>query len=122
MAGYPPAYAKTPFGKDRLKVFEWLKTIGLDAFEAQMTYGPRTSLENCDTIRRLSQEFDIKVSVHASYYIVLTSSEEHKIRKSIDTLKRTFDLADRMGANVVVLHPGSYYASDPDKVLSLIHI
>ena len=120
VAGYPPAYAKTPFGKDRLKVFEWLKTIGLDAFEAQMTYGPRTSLENCDTIRRLSQEFDIKVSVHASYYIVLTSSEEHKIRKSIDTLKRTFDLADRMGANVVVLHPGSYYASDPDKVFDTL--
>lgn len=53
-------------------------------------------------------------------YIVLTSSEEHKIRKSIDTLKRTFDLADRMGANVVVLHPGSYYASDPDKVFDTL--
>lgn len=97
-----------------------MKTIGLDAFEAQMTYGPKTSLETCDAIRNLSQEFDIKVSVHASYYIVLTSSEERKIRNSIDTLKRTFDLADRMGANVIVLHPGPYYASDPRKIFDTL--
>ena len=110
----------TPFKKDRLKIFEWLKAIGLDAFEAQMTYGPRSTLENCRAIRALSNDFNIKVSIHAAYYIVLTSSDPVKIRRSIDTLKKTFELADVMGVSEVVLHPGPYYSSDPQKIFDTL--
>ena len=106
----------TPFKKDRLKIFEWLKAIGLDAFEAQMTYGPRSTLENCRAIRALSNDFNIKVSIHAAYYIVLTSSDPVKIRRSIDTLKKTFELADVMGVSEVVLHPGPNNSYEPQKI------
>jgi len=120
VGGYPPAYDKTPFRKDRMKIFEWLRSLDLSAFEAEMTYGPRTPIQSCQTMRSLSHEFDIKISVHAAYYIVLTSSDKDKVARSIDMLKRTFELADIMGADIVVLHPGSLYKMTPAEITEIL--
>lgn len=120
VAGYPLAYTQTPYKNDRTRVFEWLRGIDLDAFEAQMTYGPKTSVENCALIKSLSSDFNIKISVHAAYYIVLTSSDKLKIQRSIETLKKTFDLAYLMGADVVVLHPGPYYGENPKEIYNIL--
>ncbi len=109
VAGYPLAFNDSVYRKDRMKIFQWLSELGLDAFEMQMTYGPRTTKQNCLEIRRLAEEFKLKLSIHGSYFIVLTSNDEKKIVQSIDTLKRTYELADILGANVVVLHPGPMY-------------
>jgi|GEM_PF-403825 len=109
VAGYPLAFNDSVYRKDRMKIFQWLTDLGLDAFEMQMTYGPRTTKANCLEIRRLAEEFQIKLSIHGSYFIVLTSDEEKKIDQSIDTLKRTYDLADILGADAVILHPGPMY-------------
>jgi len=120
VGGYPPAYDKTPFRNNRMKIFEWLRSLDLNAFEAEMTYGPRTPVQNCRTMRSLSSEFDIKISVHAAYYIVLTSSDKEKVARSIDMLKKTFELADIMGADTVVLHPGSLYKQTPEEVREIL--
>jgi len=120
VGGYPPAYDKTPFRNNRMKIFEWLRSLDLNAFEAMMTYGPRTPIQNCQTMKSLSDEFDIKISVHAAYYIVLTSSDKEKVERSIDMLKRTFELADIMGAETVVLHPGSLYKKTSAEVTEIL--
>lgn len=120
VAGYPPAFNLSPFRKNRMKIFEWINSIGLDAFEAQMTYGPRTLKENCIEIKRASEEFNIKVSVHASYFIVFTSDNEKKVEQSLDTLKRTYELADIMGADVIVLHPGPLYNKPSSEAMGRI--
>lgn len=109
VAGYPIAFNESKNGRDRSRIFEWVRGQGLDALELQMTYGPRTSVENCIRYRQLAADFGIKVSVHAAYYIVLTSVERDKVERSIDTLKRTFDLANHLGAREVILHPGPLY-------------
>jgi deoxyribonuclease-4 len=117
VAGFPIAFWESGYKKDRLKVFNWLDDLNLDAFEAQMTYGPRTSDENCELIKQISKDKGISVSAHAAYYIVLTSSDKVKIARSIDTLKRTFDKAHKMGSKTVVLHPGPLYKQEPSQVL-----
>jgi deoxyribonuclease IV len=117
VAGYPLSFSESKYKKDRLKIFNWLKDLDLDAFEAQMTYGPKTSVDNCKQIKLLSEEFNIKVSVHAAYYIVLTSNENSKIERSIDTLLKTYELADLMGADVIVLHPGPLYEQNANKIM-----
>jgi deoxyribonuclease IV len=117
VAGYPIAFTESKYKKDRLKIFEWLKELNLDAFEAQMTYGPRTSVENCKLIKSISDELKIKVSVHAAYYIVLTSDDKAKVERSIETLIKTYELADLMGADVIVLHPGPLYNQDSKQVM-----
>lgn len=109
VAGYPPAFWESPYRRDRARIFQWLSELGLNAFEIQMTYGPRTKEETCIEYRSLAEEFGIRISVHAAYYIVLTSDEPDKIARSTDTLRRTFDLAELLGAETIVLHPGSLY-------------
>jgi len=112
VAGYPPAFNQSKYRKDRLAISQWLIELGLDAFEMQMTYGPRTSVENCIEHRKRAEQAGIKISVHASYFIVFTSDDETKIRQSNDTLKKTFEAADLLGATAVVLHPGPLYGRD----------
>ena len=117
VAGYPIAFSESKYKNNRLKIFEWLRSLNLDAFEAQMTYGPRTSKENCQLIKSLSEELNIKVSIHAAYYIVLTSGDKSKIERSIETLIKTYELADLMGADIIVLHPGPLYNQDVNQVM-----
>ena len=116
VAGYPLAFTESPNGKDRSKIFEWVSKIGLDAVELQMTYGPRTKPEKCVEYRALADHFGIRISVHASYYIVLTSVEEEKVSRSIDTLNKTYELTDLLGGKEVILHPGPLYGGDEDEV------
>ncbi|OAV63674.1 endonuclease IV [Bacteroidales bacterium Barb6XT] len=112
VAGYPIAFDKSEYRKDRLNIFKWLSSLGLDAFEAQMTYGPKTKEDTCKEMRSIASDYGIKISVHASYYIVFTSSDKLKIDRSKETLKRTYELADLLGADVIVLHPGPLYGED----------
>ena len=117
VAGYPPAFYNSIYSKDRIDILKWIRDLKLDAFELQMTYGPKTLKETCIKYRNLADELGIKLSIHAAYYIVLTSSDPKKIERSIDTLKRTFELADILGVEVVVLHPGSLYGENADNVM-----
>src|SRR5262245_536627 len=112
VAGYPPAFQKSKYRKDRLDIVRWLSDLGLHAFELQMTYGPRMSGENCARLRGLAKGSDITLSVHASYFIVFTSDDPEKIARSMDTLKRTYEAADQLGASTVVLHPGPLYGAN----------
>ena len=111
VAGYPPAFHESEYRKDRLNIVRWLADLGLNAFELQMTYGPRMSPENCVRLRALAEETNITLSVHGSYFIVFTSDDPDKIARSSDTLKRTYEAADKLGASVIVLHPGPLYGS-----------
>src|SRR5262245_58428102 len=109
VAGFPLAFSSSPLRKERTNIFRWLSELGLDALELQMTYGPRMSHSTCLEYNQLADDFGIKLTVHASYFIVLTSSDKEKIQNSSETLKRTYELADLLSADVVVLHPGPIY-------------
>jgi deoxyribonuclease-4 len=90
VAGYPPAFHRSQYRKDRLDILRWVTGLGLDAFELQMTYGPRMRPENCARMKTLAEETHVTLSVHASYFIVFTSDNANKISQSNDTLKRTY--------------------------------
>jgi deoxyribonuclease-4 len=117
VAGVPPAFNQSSFRKNRTDIIRWLAELGLEAFEIQMTYGPRTRPEICREYRALAEELKIRLSVHAAYYIVFTSDDEKKLAQSRDTMKRTFELADILGAKEIVLHPGPLYGADALSVL-----
>lgn len=119
VAGFPLAYLDDRKNKkDRGRIFRWIADLGLDAVELQMTYGPRTKPEICREYRELALDAGIRISVHAAYYIVLTSSESEKIQRSIDTLLKTFELSEFLGAREVILHPGPLYGGSEDEAFA----
>ena len=111
VGGFPLAFTERPEAKDRGAVFAWLRSVGLDAIELQMTYGPRMTAEQGRRYRALAIADDIKLSIHGAYYIVLASPDPAKVLRSVDTLLRTYEQADILGAREIVLHPGSLYGA-----------
>jgi deoxyribonuclease-4 len=76
---------------------------------------PRTG-EESSVFRRLKRQYDISpVFVHSSYLINLAASDQVLRNKSIDLLVQEMHLADALGADYVILHPGSSSSAPPEE-------
>ena len=62
----------------------YLKGMGLDAFEYQCGRGVRVSEKSALPIRQQAQQQGIVYSLHAPYYISMSSLEEEKRLNSVD--------------------------------------
>lgn len=90
---------------DQMPAF--LQKIGLDAYEVECGRGVRM---NDDVARRLRAEAErcgIALSVHAPYYISMSSLEEEKRDNSVRYLLESAALARRVGADRIIFHSGS---------------
>jgi deoxyribonuclease-4 len=93
-----------------------LAELGLDALELGWVQSVRVSEQTCADIRAASQEQDVKISVHAPYFINLNADEEEwpKSRKRLMDAAVYGNLA---GATDIIFHPGSYFGLPPEEVL-----
>lgn len=119
-AGNPPNFFKSKFRRDRLNAPEWCHSIGLNAYERQMTYGARMRKEDAVKLGELARKFDVELSIHGPYYVVLTSDKARVFNNSVKELIKTANLAKLMGASKVVFHPG--YGKDTSKVIKGIKL
>ena len=87
--------------------------LDLNAMEVQFVRGLYVmEEEEAIFMREYSQEHDVELHVHAPYYINLASDDE--VELSFEKAKSSAVLADMMGANTVILHPG-YYGDKTEK-------
>lgn len=93
--------------KSSLKIPEWLFNNGLSAYEYQCGKGVKISEDSAVLLGREAEKFGVALSVHAPYYISLSSAYEEKRQKSIDYILTTLFVAKRMGAKRIVVHSGS---------------
>jgi len=119
-AGNPINFFKSELGKDRLNAPVWVRSIGLNANERQMTYGARMKEEDAIKFGNLAEKNDVALSVHGPYYVVLTSEKSRVIKNSIKELIKTAHLTELMRAKRVVFHPG--FGNNADKVIKNIRI
>ncbi len=85
---------------------EWLKKMGLNAYEYQCNKGVNLKEETARKIGEAALENGIRLSIHAPYYINLSSTEPEKRKNSIRYLMESLQAARWMGASRVVFHPG----------------
>ncbi|MFP4403829.1 MAG: TIM barrel protein [Candidatus Woesearchaeota archaeon] len=90
------------------KGIEKLKELGLNALEVEFTYGVRMSDEKAKIIGKLAKKNNIKLSVHAPYYINLASDEKEKVDASITRILDSCKKAHYLNAEFVVFHAGFY--------------
>ena len=86
---------------------EYLAQFGLNAFEYQCGRGVRISSDTAGRLAALAAERDIALSLHAPYYISLTSLEEEKRRNSVDYILQSARAVKAMGGERIVVHTGS---------------
>ena len=97
--------------EDRL---EYYSKKGLKACEIAFTYGAYIkNKEDAIRISKKAKELDIKLSIHAHYWINLNSKEKKKIEESKQRILDCCKIGEWLGAYLVVFHPGYY--GDMDK-------
>ena len=94
--------------KSTLEGLGYIKKIGLSAMEVEFTYGVRMQNELAEEIGKLAEKLDIKLSVHAPYYINLASVEKQKIGASKKRILDSCERAHYLKASHVVFHAGFY--------------
>ncbi|HMK54295.1 MAG TPA: TIM barrel protein [Methanobacteriaceae archaeon] len=96
----------------------YLKDIGLDAYEYQATYGVRISKQNALRLGENATHSNVKVSMHAPYYVNLSSPKEDILERSVDRLAQAARASEWMGAYRTVFHPGFYTKQKPEKAMT----
>ncbi len=86
----------------------FIKAEGLEAYEYQATYGVKISQKSAMELKKNSEDEDVLVSMHAPYYINLSSNKEDVIERSIQRLVQSAKASEWMGAYRTVFHPGFY--------------
>ncbi len=91
---------------------KFVHELGLNAMEVQFSRGIRIEEEYAEEVGQTAKELDIQLSVHSPYYTNLGSDDEEVVASSVDKIIMSGHMADVMGANVVVCHPGFYTSLD----------
>ena len=112
MAGCPPNFFASPLGKNRKNIFKWAKEQGIDAIEWQCTYGIRMPEEQAIEYRKLAEEYNIYLSMHAPYYVSLASQKPDVVERSKATIKEAYRLAEILGIDRIIFHPGGGASDD----------
>ncbi len=93
--------------KTSSQVPEYLEKMGLNAFEYQCGRGVRISTASAAQLGEEARQRDIALSLHAPYYISLSSTEEEKRLGSIRYILESARAVQDMGGQRVVVHSGS---------------
>ncbi len=93
--------------KSSLDAPEWVRANGLGAYEYQCGKGIKISLEAAKKLGEHAKNAGVALSVHAPYYISLSSIESEKRDNSINYILKTLEVAKAMGAKRIVVHSGT---------------
>lgn len=89
------------------QVPEYLQAYGLDAFEYQCGRGVRLTEANGRRLGALGAAKNIRFSLHAPYYISMSSMEEDKRLGSIRYLLESAAAVRALGGRRIIFHSGS---------------
>jgi deoxyribonuclease-4 len=112
--GSPLSTPKKPGGS--IGAVSRLAELELNALELGWVQSVRVSEQTCADIRATAEAQDVKISVHAPYFINLNATDDEwpKSRKRLMDAAHYGNLA---GATDIIFHPGSYFGLPPEQVL-----
>ena len=109
-ARFGPAGNSESFAAEGYKKSEdasaWLAAKGLTAFEYQCGRGVRCGEETARKIGEAAREHGIRMSIHAPYFINLSSEETERMEKNVGYVMESTQLAVPLGATRMVVHCG----------------
>jgi len=95
-----------------------IKAKNLGCLEVEFTYGVKMSNSEAKKIGEMAG--NIKLSVHAPYYINLASFDEKKVLASKKRILDSCERAHYLNAENVVFHAGFYQKKDKEEIYQVI--
>lgn len=114
---FGPAGNPIGYSGQTVEVCDYVRELGLEAYEYQATYGVRIQKQSALKLAENAQKNDIRVSMHGPYYINLSAQKEDVLERSIARLVQSARAADWIGAYRIVFHPGFYTKYSPQEAL-----
>lgn len=105
--------------KSSLQVPNYLVNIGLDHFEYQCGRGVNIGLDKAAELGKIAKENGITISLHAPYYISMSSIEEEKRLNSVNYILSSARAVKAMGGDRIIVHTGSCGKISREEALSL---
>ena len=93
--------------KTSLQVPQYLIEMGLDHFEYQCGRGVNIGLDKANELGKIAKEKGITLSLHAPYYISMSSVDEEKRLNSINYILASARAVNAMGGDRIIVHTGS---------------
>jgi deoxyribonuclease-4 len=94
--------------------------LGLSAMEVEFVRGVKMSDDAAKKVKITSEKFNVKLSVHAPYYVNLSSPEKEKVEASKERILKSARLGNLMNAGIVVIHAGFYMENSRERAYELI--
>ena len=117
-AGNSLSFAAQGFKKNT-QVPQYLEQFGLNAFEYQCGRGVKISEASAAAFGAAAAEKGIQLSLHAPYFISLSSVEEEKRRGSVNYILQSARAVHAMGGERIVVHSGSCAKMSREEALTL---
>lgn len=105
-AGNSESFSKMGY-KHSYEVPKYLADMGLDHFEYQCGRGVNIGIEKATEFGNIAKEKAISISLHAPYYISMSSVEEQKRINSVNYIIDSAAAVKAMGGDRIIVHTGS---------------
>lgn len=90
-----------------MEIPKYLTEFGLTAYEYQCGRGVKISQKSAQEFGAEAERYGITLSLHAPYYISLSSVEKEKRDNSVNYILQSAAAAKAMGASRIIVHSGS---------------
>ena len=105
-AGNAESFAKKGY-KNSLDVPDYIVEMGLDCYEYQCGRGVNIGEEKARLLGEKAKEKGVCLSLHAPYYISMSSVEEEKRLNSVNYILASAKAVNAMGGSRIIVHTGS---------------
>ena len=96
---------------------QWLKNMGLNAYEYSFGRGVALSEESANKIGEQAREHGIAISAHAPYFINLANPDREKIENSFRYITEGARAVKLLGGNRLVVHIGAQLKLEREQAL-----
>lgn len=121
MITFGPGGNSESFGKKKFPedLPEYLASMGLNGYEIECGRGVRISEKTYLNLPRIAAENNITVTLHAPYFISLSSENEETRLKSVGYILESAVAAHKLGVKKIVVHSGSCAKMTREAALAL---
>ena len=116
-AGNDSAFAEAGY-KATVDAPAWIAPMGLTAYEYQCGRGVRVGAETAGKIGEAARAHGIQLSLHAPYFINLSSRDPKRIEGNCRYVLESCAAAQAMGADHIVVHTGGLGKQSRDKAFA----
>ena len=117
-AGNSESFAALGY-KNSLQVPEYIVKMGLDCYEYQCGRGVNIGEDKARELGEKTKNAGITLSLHAPYYISMSSVEEEKRLNSVNYILASARAVNAMGGDRIVVHTGSCGKITRERALEL---